>query len=237
MALPKIDVPRYPVTIPSSGEEYIMRPYLVKEEKVLLLALESQDSEQITLAIRNLITSCIEGDLNIDTLASFDIEKLFLDLRAISVGDEIALTSKCQAEGCEEENQVGLKTSDVKLTDYNPDDKIIKLTDSVGVTMSYPTAELLSKMDAKNLESVAGLMDLIIGCVATIFDEENIYDANKESNEEVKDFIEGLTSEQFQKLSSFFRTMPALEHTLAYTCSKCGHKNETLLRGLASFFT
>lgn len=237
MALPKIDVPRYPVTIPSSGEEYIMRPYLVKEEKVLLLALESQDSEQITLAIRNLITSCIEGDLNIDTLASFDIEKLFLDLRAISVGDEIALTSKCQAEGCEEENQVGLKTSDVKLTDYNPDDKIIKLTDSVGVTMSYPTAELLGKMDAKNLESVAGLMDLIIGCVATIFDEENIYDANKESNEEVKDFVEGLTSEQFQKLSSFFRTMPALEHTLAYTCSKCGHKNETLLRGLASFFT
>ena len=235
MALPKIDVPRYPVTIPSSGEEYIMRPYLVKEEKVLLLALESQDSKQITLAIRNLITSCIEGDLDIETLASFDIEKLFLELRAISVGDEIALSSKCSE--CEHENKVSLKTSDVGLTNYNPDDKVIRLTDTVGVTMVYPTAELLANIGVEDLESVSGLMSLIIGCVNTIFDEDNIYDVEKESNEEVQDFIEGLTSAQFQKLSGFFRSMPRLEYNLTYKCESCGHENETVLRGLASFFT
>ena len=94
MALPKLDVPRYPVTIPSTGEEFIMRPYLVKEEKVLLIAMESQDPKQIALAIRNLITNCIEGELNLDTLASFDIEKLFLELRGISVGEKISIFTK-----------------------------------------------------------------------------------------------------------------------------------------------
>ena len=235
MALPKIDVPRYPVTIPSTGEEYIMRPYLVKEEKVLLLALESTDAQQITMAIRNLITSCIEGDLDIDTLASFDIEKLFLELRAISVGDEIALTSKCSE--CEHVNDVSLKTSDVNLTDYKPEANTIKLTETVGVTMGYPTADLLAEIGVEDLESITGLMSLIIGCVNTIFDEDSVYDVKKESNEEVQDFIDSLTSEQFQKIAGFFGEIPKLEYNLNYECSKCNHKNETVLRGLASFFT
>jgi hypothetical protein len=235
MALPKIDVPRYPVTIPSSGEEYIMRPYLVKEEKVLLLAMESQDPKQVAMAIRNLITSCIDGDYDIDSFASFDIEKLFLELRSISVGDQINLTSKC-AE-CEHENPVSFKTTDVTLSHYDPNAGTIKLTESVGVTMRYPTNELLAEIGVESLDTVTGLMDLISGCIHTIFDEENIYDAQKESNDEVQDFLESLTSEQFQKLSGFFRDIPRLEHNLKYTCVGCGHENETNLRGLASFFT
>ena len=235
MALPKIDVPRYPVTIPSTGEEFIMRPYLVKEEKVLLLALESQDPKQIAMAIRNLITSCIDGEYNIDTFAAFDIEKLFLELRSISVGDQINLSSKCSE--CEYENPVSFKTSDVILSDYNPDAGTIKLTDSVGVTMRYPTNDLIAEIGVDKIDTVSGLMDLITGCIHTIFDEENVYDAKKESNEEVQDFIESLTSDQFQKLSGFFRDIPKLEYDLSYECTGCGHKNETTLRGLASFFT
>jgi hypothetical protein len=124
MALPKIDVPQYPVTIPSTGEELMMRPYLVKEEKVLLLALESQDAKQITGAMRNLIVSCILG-VDINNLTSFDIEKLFLELRGISVGEEITMMQKC--ESCEHENEVSFKTSDVVLTDYDPDAGLIRL--------------------------------------------------------------------------------------------------------------
>ncbi len=235
MALPKIDVPRYPVTIPSSGEELMMRPYLVKEEKVLLLALESQDPKQIAMAIRNLITSCIEGNLDIDVLDSFDIEKLFLELRAISVGDEIKLTSQCSE--CEHVNEVGLKTSDVNLTDYNPEANTIRLTESVGVTMRYPTAELLAEIGVEEIDSITGLMSLIVGCVNTIFDEENVYDVKKESNEEVQDFLDSLTSDQFQKVAAFFGDIPKLEYNLSYECEKCNHENETVLRGLASFFT
>jgi len=235
MALPKIDVPRYPVTIPSTGEEFVMRPYLVKEEKVLLLALESQDTQQIAMAVRNLITSCIEGELDIDTLASFDIEKLFLELRAISVGDVIELNSKCKE--CEHENPVSVKTSEIKLTDHDPDSSTIRLTKDVGVTMKYPSAELISSIDAENLDSVSGLMDLVSGCVNTIFDAENVYDVKKENDKEVQDFIESLTAEQFQKLGEFFVNIPRLEYNLEYECAGCGHKNEMELRGLASFFT
>ena len=115
MALPKIDVPRYPVILPSTGKEYTMRPYLVKEEKVLLLALESQDPKQIAMAVRNLITSCIDDDINLDECPSFDIEKLFLELRGISVGETIPLTPKCQAEGCEEPHPCEINIKDITL--------------------------------------------------------------------------------------------------------------------------
>ena len=167
MALPKLDVPRYPVTIPSTGEEYIMRPYLVKEEKILLLAMESQDPKQIALAIRNLINNCIEGEINIDSLAGFDIEKLFLELRGISVGEKIQLQTKCQAEGCEHPNAVEIDIKDIQLKDYNPDDSIIKLSDDVGVTMRYPTIDLLNDMEG-DLDSLDTLMNVVTSCINTI---------------------------------------------------------------------
>ena len=237
MALPKIDVPRYPVTIPSTGEEFIMRPYLVKEEKILLLAMESQDPKQIALAIRNLITNCIEGDVDIDTLAGFDIEKLFLELRGISVGEKIQLQTKCQNEECEHPNGVEIDIKDVTLKDYNPEDSIIKLSDSVGVTMKYPTLEILGEMDPEKLESIETLMDIITSCINTIFDDENVFDCKKENIEEVRDFIDNLTSDQFQLISNFFQNTPVLEYDLKFVCEKCEHENSYELRGLQSFFT
>jgi hypothetical protein len=236
MALPKIDVPRYPVTIPSTGEEFIMRPYLVKEEKILLLAMESQDPKQIALAIRNLITSCIEGGLDIDSLAAFDIEKLFLELRAISVGEKIQLQTKCQAEGCEHPNAVEIDITDIQLNDFDPAGSTIKLSEDVGVTMRYPTVDLLGDVEG-DLDSLDTLMSIVISCINTIFDDENVYDCKKENIEEVQDFIDNLTSDQFKLISAFFQNTPVLEYDLKFVCEKCEHENSYELRGLQSFFT
>ena len=236
MALPKLVVTRYPVTIPSTGEEYIMRPYLVKEEKILLLAMESQDPKQIALAIRNLINNCIEGEINIDSLAGFDIEKLFLELRGISVGEKIQLQTKCQAEGCEHPNAVEIDIKDIQLKDYNPDDSIIKLSDDVGVTMRYPTIDLLNDMEG-DLDSLDTLMNVVTSCINTIFDNENIYESKKENIKEVQDFVDNLTSDQFKLISSFFQNTPVLEYDLRFNCEKCEHESSYELRGLQSFFT
>ena len=235
MALPKIDVPRYPVTIPSTGEEFVMRPYLVKEEKVLLLGMESGDPKQISLAIRNLIINCIEGDVDIDTLASFDVEKLFLELRSISVGEKIQIQTKCQE--CEHPNSVEIDINDITLKDFDPESAIIKLTDTVGVTMRYPTLDLLGDLDASKLESYDTLMNIVISCINTIFDDENVYDCKKENLKEVQDFVNNLTSDQFKKISTFFNSTPVLEHDLKFVCEKCEHENSYELRGLQSFFT
>ena len=236
MALPKIDVPRYPVVLPSTGKEYTMRPYLVKEEKVLLLALESQDPKQITLAVRNLITSCTDDNINLDECPSFDIESLFLALRGISVGEAIPLHPKCQAEGCEELHPIEINIKDITLKDYDPNAHIINLTDSVGVTMRYPSLELINDVGLDKFDSIEGIMELVVGCVKTIFDDDNVYDSSNESKQEITDFIESLTSEQFKKIQQFFSNTPALEYDLEFDCKKCEHHNHIELRGLSSFF-
>ena len=236
MALPKIDVPRYPVVLPSTGESYTMRPYLVKEEKVLLLALESQDPAQIALAVRNLITGCIDDNLNLDECPSFDIESLFLALSGISVGETIPLNPKCQAEGCEELHSVEINIKDITLKDYDPNAHIIKLTDSVGITMRYPSLEIINEVGVDKFDSIDGIMELVVGCVKTIFDNDNVYDGNNESKQEITDFIESLTSEQFKKVQEFFSNTPALEYNLEFDCDKCEHHNNLELRGLSSFF-
>ena len=236
MALPRIDVPRYPVILPSTGKEYTMRPYLVKEEKVLLLALESQDPKQIAIAVRNLISSCIDDEINLDECPSFDIEKLFLELRGISVGETIALTPKCQADECEEIHPVEINIKDITLKDYDPDAHIINLTDSVGVEMRYPSLNLINEVGLEKFDSIDGIMELIVGCVKTIFDDDNVYDASNESTKEITDFIESLSSEQFVKIQSFFSNTPVLEYNLEFDCKKCEHQSSIELRGLSSFF-
>jgi len=236
MALPKIDLPQYPVTIPSTGEELTMRPYLVKEEKVLLMALESEDSKQITMAIRNLIESCIKG-INLDKLAGFDVEKLFLDLRGISVGEQINLMGNCSDTECDGQTPVTISTTDITMKDIEPNANVIKLTDSVGVTMTYPTANTLRDVGLDALDTVDGLMDLIIACVDTIFDHDSVHNVKQEDKDEVKDFIESLTTDQFQKISAFFSKTPRLEYDLEFECVKCKKENKQHLRGLANFFT
>jgi hypothetical protein len=178
-----------------------------------------------------------DGEIDIDNLAGFDIEKLFLELRGISVGDKIQLQTKCQSEECEHPNGVEINIKDITLRDFNPDSAIIKLTDTVGVTMRYPTLELLEGLDPEKLDSVDNLMYIVISCINTIFDDGNVYDCKKENVDEVRDFIDNLTSDQFKLISSFFQDTPVLEYDLKFNCEKCEHESSNELRGLQSFFT
>lgn len=236
MALPQIEVPKYTVTLPSTGEDLVMRPYLIKEEKVLLLALESQDPQQIALAIQTLIKNCIETEMEIEKLTNFDIEKLFLELRAVSVGETVTIFANCQH--CEEKEEVTINLKEIELTDFDPNAHIIKLTESVGVTMRYPTAELISNLvDVEKLDSIEGLMELIIASVKTIFTEDEVFNCTADNKEETRSFVEGLTTEQFQRIGSFFNSMPTLVHDLEFDCSACEKHNKIELRGLSSFFT
>ncbi len=235
MALPKLSVPQYKVELPSTGEQLNMRPYLVKEEKVLLIALESKDAVQIQNAVKNLIMSCYDLK-DAKKLTSFDLEYLFLQLRAKSVGENIALRAKC--EKCDNLNDYNVNIDEVKIDNINSENTFMLDEDKkVGVTMRYPTMENLEKLDLSKLDSVEGLMDLISVCVKTIFDEDNVYNADEETREDLMDFIESFSSSQFAKIQEFFITIPSMTYNDEIECTACGHKNKVELKGLQSFFT
>ena len=235
MALPKLSVPQYKVNLPSTGEALNMRPYLVKEEKVLLIALESKDAMQIQEAVRNLILSCF----NIkepNKLTSFDVEYLFLQLRAKSVGEKIKLKAKC--EKCDTLNDYAVNVDDVEIINLDAERTfMLDANQKVGITMRYPTMDNIKDLDLTKLDSIEGLMSLIKACVDTIFDEDNVYKADEESEEDLNNFIESFSSEQFAKIQQFFVTIPSMFYEDVIKCSKCEHENKIELRGLQSFFT
>jgi ribosomal protein L44E len=230
MALPKMAVPMYSVVLPSTGQELQMRPYLVKEEKILMIALESNDPQQISTAVRNIIVSCIEDIIDMDELTVFDIEKLFLELRSISVGETVELSIKCSE--CEENNTAAVNLKEVNLSEYVQGANIIQLDTSIGIELKYPTVNDISDISAGKLESVEGMMELITNCIVNIFDADNVYSAKDEK----KEFIDGLNSAQFKKIQAFFESTPMLVHNIEFKCSKCEHENSIELKGLNSFF-
>lgn len=234
MALPRMTVPKYSVMLPSTGEQLQMRPYLVKEEKILMIALESNDPQQISSAIQNIILSCVEGIEEIDELTVFDIEKLFLELRSVSVGETVDLRVKC--EECETENDTSVNLKEIELTDYIEDANVIQLDNSVGIELKYPTVNDITNIDADALNSVEGMMDLITNCIVSIFDDNNVYNAQNEKKEELKGFIDSLNSSQFKMIQKFFETTPMLSHNIKFKCENCGHDNCIELKGLNSFF-
>lgn len=234
MALPQMTVPKYSVVLPSTGQELDMRPYLVKEEKILMIALESNDPKQITTAVQNIILSCVDGVDDMDDLTIFDIEKLFLELRAVSVGESVDLQVKCSE--CETENKISVNLKEVQLTDYVQDGNIIQLNDAVGIELKYPTVNDITNITEGKLESVEGMMELIINCIVNIFDADNVYSAKDEKKEALKDFIDGLSSAQFKKVQAFFESTPMLMHNIEFKCSNCEHENSIELKGLSSFF-
>jgi len=237
MALPKLSVPQYTVELPSTGEQLTMRPFLVKEEKVLMIALESNDMGQITQAVRDIIISCY-GLKDLDDLTVFDIEYLFLQLRAKSVGENMNIQIKCTQEECDGLTPISINVDDVEIINQNQERTILLDKDNgVGVTMKYPSMELIGSLDVDKLQSVEGVMELIVKCIDTIFDNDNVYDADTETEKELASFVESLNSEQFKKIQLFLQEVPAVYYKTDYECSKCKNKNEVELRGLNSFFT
>lgn len=233
MALPTLSSPKFEIKLPSSGKTVQYRPYLVKEEKILLMAMESKDSKQILTAVQDVIDACTFGKVNSSEIPLFDLEFLFLKLRAKSVGEVAKLILKCEIDG--HENEVSVNLDEVKVVKPAEVNNVIPLTDKVGVTLRYPSVKDVSSIEG-DIQSSDSLISLIASSIESIYDETAVHLAKDSTHEEMKSFVESLNRTQFQKIEKFFMSMPRLEHTIKYTCSKCGHENSVTLVGLQSFF-
>ena len=236
MALPQVNSSRYSTKLPSTGVEIEYRPYLVKEEKIMMVALESKDNKQIVGAMKDVAQACILTDVDVDKLTAFDLEWMFLQLRSKSVGEKADVKLKCQVEGCGGMTDVSIDLSDVEMDDYEPN-RVIQLNSDVGVQMVYPSVNLVEKYDEEKLKNVDGVFDMIIDCLDTIYDKDDVYQVKDERREDVRDFVESLTSGQFSQLAEFMQKIPMVKKQVEWCCSKCEANNKMELRGLQSFFT
>ena len=230
MALPSIATPEFITTIPSTGQEIRYRPFLVKEEKILLMALEGKDQKEITNAIVRLLDSCILDEVDVSKLATFDIEYLFIQLRGKSVGEVVELTLSHTESECKHRTKYNINLDEIKVQGDIKDGKVM-ITDEIGVKMRYPTIVGASGV---SLDNTNGVFELISGCIEFIFDQENVY--ADFTPKEMEDWLGHLNQSQFKKISDFFEGMPSLKYNLKWKCESCGEEDELQLEGLQSFF-
>ena len=235
MALPKLnDKPKYELTIPSTKTKVKFRPYLVKEEKVLMLAMESEDKRATVNAIVDTIMACLEGDVDQNKLTSFDDEYMFLKLRSKSVGENANVTIKC--EECEADNPVPIDLSTIEVTEQSVSSKI-KITEDMVLHMGYPNFKSIMDADGDDtLSDTVKTFQMISKCMKVLETAEERYDLADESQDEIQDFIGSLSSTQFDKVKEWIQTMPKLSETVNFNCVKCNHSNEFTLEGLDDFF-
>ena len=236
MALPRIATPTFRTIIPSTGKEIEYRPFLVKEEKMLLMALEGQDAKEMSLATKKILEACImTPDVNIDKLATFDVEHLFLQLRGKSISEviELRVGHTELVEGCDHKTDISINIDDVKVENINRNNKIM-LTDTIGVVVRYPSMQdvlmLSGGVDDKDIA-----FSVMAACIDMVYDNDNVYDDF--SHEEMKAWLEGLNQKQFDKVSKFFDDIPKLRYDVKWTCKKCKQEDHFMLEGLQSFFT
>ena len=241
MSLPKLNVPVYEAILPSTESVIKYRPFLVKEEKILMTAMEAKDNATMQTAVKQIITNCVQEKINVEELPTFDIEFLFLKLRSKSVGEEVTLGLKpwpCpQNEGdlCKFTTEVKINLEEIKVEKSEKHTNKIMLNDEIGVIMSYPNLSLMKDFKEISSESEIG-MKLMKDSIRMIFTEEETHERGSFAEEELDEFIDSLTSEQFAKLKDFYDTMPQLTHVAKYTCNTCGEEKETTIQGLESFF-
>ena len=231
MALPQLNTAKYTTMVPSLKKEVTFRPYLVKEEKVLMMAMETQDQKSIMRAVKEVIKSCVFDDINVDKLAMFDIEALFLALRSKSVGENVTIKLKCD---CESLTEVNINLVEIQINDIEKDN-VIPLTSEVGVTMRYPALSDVENIDAEG--GIESMMDMIIQCMDSIYDTDAVHDVSNESKESIQSFLDSLNGEQFKKLAEFFEDLPSLNYNAEWDCVGCNKHNTMELKGIASFFT
>lgn len=239
MPLPKIATPTYHLVLPSTKQEIQYRPFLVKEEKVLVLALESQDNKQISTAIKTVLNNCIiTKGIKIEQLPTFDIEYLFLNIRGKSVGEEVEVTIICPDD---EETTVSVKIvlDEIQVQQSEDHNKDIKLDDNLLMRLKYPSLEQFIKNNfdfTGNNANIDQSFDLIASCIDVIYNDEESWAAEDITNKELVDFLEQLNSNQFKQIEKFFETMPKLSHKLEVKNPKTKVKSTVVLEGLASFF-
>ena len=237
MALPKINTPIYELEIPSTGKKIRYRPFLVKEEKVLIIAMESEDPKQMASAVKDVISNCIlSRGIKVNELATFDIEYLFLNIRGKSVGEEVEVLVTCPDDNTTRV-PVSINLDDIQIQNKKEHCKDIKLDDNLTLRMKYPSmSEFIKNNFAQGQINVDDTFDLITGCVDQIFSEEESWTSSDCTKKELNEFIESLSSKQFKEVEKFFETMPKLSHNIKVKNPETGVESEILLEGLTSFF-
>jgi hypothetical protein len=238
MPLPKIATPTYELELPSTGESIQFRPFLVKEEKVLVLALESEDTKQITTAIKAVIKSCVQTKgIKVEALPTFDIEFLFLNIRGKSVGEKIEVNIICPDDETTEV-PVSIDLDEIRVQKNDEHTRQIKIDDTLMMEMKYPSLDQFIKnnFDFENKNAMDQSFDLIASCVDKIYSEDDVWAADDCTKKELKDFLEQMNSSQFKSIETFFETMPKLSHKIKVTNPNTEVESEVVLEGLASFF-
>ena len=237
MPLPKSTTPVYELEVPSTKKKIKYRPFLVKEEKVLILALESEDMKQVTDAVKNVLTACIQTrGVKVDKLSTFDIEYLFLNVRGKSVGEVIDVNVTCPDDG-ETSVEMQINIDDIKVSTDEEHNRDIKLDDNLTLRMRYPSLnEFVQNNFSQGDVNVDEGFEIIANCIEQVFNEEESWSATDCSKKELRDFVENLTTSQFTKVEKFFLTMPKLTHTIKVTNPKTKVESDIVLEGLASFF-
>jgi hypothetical protein len=239
MPLPKISTPTYELELPSTGQTIKFRPFLVKEEKLLVLALETEDTKQITNGIKTVIKNCIETKgIKVEELPTFDIEYLFLNIRGKSVGEDIEVNIICPDD---EETTVPVKINidEIKVQKNDNHSTKVKIDDEIMMEMKYPSLEqfIKSNFDFNDNNAIEQSFDLISSCIDKIYTEEEVWTSSDVTKKEINDFLETMNSSQFKSIEKFFETMPKLSHKIKVKNPNTKVESEVVLEGLSSFFS
>ena len=227
MSIPVIATPTFEVEVYSTKQKIRCRPFLVREEKILVMAQEQDDKKEMLNAMQDIVTACSNGVVDGHSLPIFDLQNLFLRIRSQSIGGTSDFNLICGE--CNHRTPFSMNLDAIKLKTNEEHTNKIMLTDDVGVIMKYPTPDDTVNDDLR-------VYDLVVNCIDQIFTQEEVFKTADEPREEVEKFVDGLTSEQFERIAKFFETMPRLEHVVEYTCPNCSKENIVLMDGLESFF-
>ena len=240
MPLPKINTPTYELTLPSNGKKIKYRPFLVREEKILIIALETEDLKQITKAVLDILDSCIlTKGVTIQSLPSFDIEYLFLNIRAKSVGETIEITITCPDDN-ETTVNVNVDLDTIKVKKDRKHKNTIKLDDSLSLKLRYPSMDSFIENNFESTEEsndVKNTLKMITSCIESIYNEEESWSGSDSTQKELEEFIKQLNTKQFQMIENFFSTMPKLSHTIKVKNPNTNVESTVILEGLAAFFS
>jgi len=240
--LPKIDVPVYDLKLISQNKKIRYRPFTVKEEKLFLMANESKEEETVINTVKQVINNCVLDEIDVDSLPVFDLEYLFINLRAKSVGEQVKLNYQCnnnvEKDGKQDKcgNMVNftLNLIDVKPESEQGHTNKIELSDKLGIVMRYPKLNFIAGQENKTETEI--ILDLIIDCIDYIYDENQMYHAKDSTRQELVDFVDSLQTKDLEKIKNFFDTMPKVKKQLDFKCNKCGYEDKVMLEGIQNFF-
>ncbi len=242
--LPKIDVPIYNVKLLSNGKNLRFRPFTVKEEKLFLMANENEDLDNVVDTIKQILNNCVLDEFQVDSLPLFDIEHLFLNIRARSISEIVNLKYKCNNNVLDEETKEEKKCNNVVEIDLNilevePEKQEghtnkIEITEKMGVVMKYPSFETIKKFDVEN--EADSIIKITVNCIDYVYDSDSIYYAKDSTEEELIEFVESMQAKDLEKIKTFFDTMPKMKRDIDFKCNKCGHEEKIELEGIQNFF-